>query len=193
MFSRTFVSILALAGLASNALAGPLASILNQGLPGTIADKYIVVLKSDTPTSALDAHKNLITAFHENLVRLTGLTGAKALGVERTFNFASNGLKGYTGGFSLETITQILLDPQVAYVEQDSIVTANAEQTGATWGQDRTSHVNDYSPNPPYTYLYKTTPASTEVKAYVIDTGIRISHDVKSPYYIYANIVLWRQ
>ncbi|EPS41579.1 hypothetical protein H072_4519 [Dactylellina haptotyla CBS 200.50] len=169
MLSKSLVSIFALAGLA---LAGPIHKVTNAGAPGTIADRYIVVLKKDLSDAAVDAHTSRIASFHSNIVR--DLTGAKSHGVQNQFKFKSTGFKGYSGGFDAATLQQILRSPEVDFVEQDSIMRINVEQTDSTWGLDRISH-QDYSA--PYTYEYDEAAAGAGTTVYVIDTGIRITHD----------------
>ena len=62
--------------------------------------------------------------------------------------------------------------PDVAWVEQDSVVTTNATQTGATWGLDRIDQRN-LPLDSDYIYNYD----GSGVHAYIIDTGIRASHN----------------
>lgn len=175
MLTNYLISLLAIAGLATNAFAGPIRKVSNAGAPGTIADKYIVVLKKGLSESVVSKHTNRISSFHTNVAR--DLTGARAHGVGKKFRFSATGFNGYVGGFDKATLQEILNSPEVDYVEQDSVVTVNAEQTDSTWGLDRISH-EDYSS--PYTYEYDENAAGAGTTVYVIDTGIRITHDVSS-------------
>ncbi len=80
-------------------------------------------------------------------------------------------LKGFAGELSDEAAAALRADPDVAYVEQDQEVTIDATQANATWGLDR---VDQRTLPLSTTYTYAGT-AST-VTAYIIDTGIRLSH-----------------
>ena len=62
-------------------------------------------------------------------------------------------------------------DPRVLSVEQDQVMTADTTQTGATWGLDR---IDQRSRPVNGTYIYNATGAG--VTAYIIDTGIRLTH-----------------
>src|SRR5205085_7566821 len=78
-------------------------------------------------------------------------------------------------GFAIqlpEPAAQALLNrPDVKYVEEDGVVTADTTQTGATWGLDRIDQRNlPLDGN----YTYNTT--ASNVHAYIIDTGILTSH-----------------
>ncbi|KAK6523985.1 subtilisin-like serine protease [Orbilia ellipsospora] len=168
MFSQGFISLLAIASLA---LAGPIHKVTNAGRPGTIADKYIVVLRKDLSDAAVEAHTARIASIHADTAR--GLTGPRSHGVENKFKFRSTGFQGYSGGFDATTLQQILQSPEVDYVEQDAIMKINTEQTDATWGLDRISHKTLASP---YTYDYDESAAGNGVTVYVIDTGIRVTH-----------------
>jgi subtilisin family serine protease len=91
-------------------------------------------------------------------------------------------LKGYAAHMSPQAAGRIADDPRVAYVEADGIATTTDVQLGATWGLDRIDQ-RALPLDGKYTY---TTDAG-DVWAYVIDTGIRASHDefggrVKSGY-----------
>jgi len=68
-------------------------------------------------------------------------------------------------------VTALRADPSVAYVEQDQVMHATTEQTGATWGIDRIDQVSLPLSG---TYNYVTT--ASDVTAYIIDTGIEFAH-----------------
>ncbi|KAK6354480.1 subtilisin-like serine protease [Orbilia blumenaviensis] len=173
MLTNGLISLLAIAGLATNAFAGPIRKVSNAGATGTIADKYIVVLKKGLSESTVSKHTNRISSFHSNVAR--DLTGARGHGIGRKFRFSATGFNGYAGGFDKATLQEILNSPEVDYVEQDAVVKVNVEQTDSTWGLDRISH-EDYSPTAPYTYEYDEAAAGAGTTVYVIDTGIRITH-----------------
>lgn len=62
-------------------------------------------------------------------------------------------------------------DPAVDYIEKDQAVQISASQAGATWGLDRIDQA-DLPLN--QTYNYQT--GGTQVNAYIIDTGINLTH-----------------
>ena len=85
----------------------------------------------------------------------------------------------YTGairGFSIRTSEQaarsIAALPAVERVEQDGVVRAVATQTSPPWGLDRIDQ-RDLPLNNAYTY----TATGSGVRAYIIDTGIRATHN----------------
>ena len=62
-------------------------------------------------------------------------------------------------------------DPNVALVEEDGVIELDATQSPATWGLDRMDQ-RDLPLNNSYVY----NASGSGVTAYVIDTGIRITH-----------------
>jgi subtilisin family serine protease len=80
-------------------------------------------------------------------------------------------LNGFAAELSDEAVAEMRLDPEVAYIEQDQVVTLAATQTGATWGIDRIDQRNRPLSG---TYTYTTT--ASNVYVYIIDTGIRPTH-----------------
>jgi subtilisin family serine protease len=82
-----------------------------------------------------------------------------------------NALKGFSATLSEQAALRIANDPRVAYVEEDGEVSIQATQSGATWGLDRIDQ-RDLPLNS--TYNYNTT--ASNVKVYIIDTGIRTTH-----------------
>lgn len=81
-------------------------------------------------------------------------------------------LNGFAAEFSPKEIENMLQDPRIKYIEEDGEMTINATQTGATWGLDRIDQ-RDRPTNG--NYVYNAT--GSGVNAYVIDTGIRITHN----------------
>jgi len=83
--------------------------------------------------------------------------------------------KDALNGFSLEmTEAQaeaLSQDYRVKFVEEDGEVHATTTQNGATWGLDRIDQ-HDLPLNSTYVY----TPTGAGVHAYIIDTGIRVTH-----------------
>jgi subtilisin family serine protease len=131
-----------------------------------IPNQYIVVLKDDLVSGAA--------------VEAVASEMASEYGSDLLYTYA-DALSGFTirlPEVAAAAIHDIAADERVAYVEQDSIVTLAEEsaidttQTGATWGIDRIDQRNLPLNG---TYNYANTGAG--VRVYIIDTGIRISHN----------------
>jgi subtilisin family serine protease len=84
----------------------------------------------------------------------------------------AHALSGFAVKMTEEEALALADDPRVAYVEEDSVVEINATQTNATWGLDRIDQRNRPLST---TYSYATT--GSGVNVYVIDTGIRRTHN----------------
>ncbi|KAI8867459.1 putative serine proteinase, precursor [Ramicandelaber brevisporus] len=84
-----------------------------------------------------------------------------------------NSINGYAATLTQEALTELRNLPEVKLVEEDGIVTTNDQQNDAPWGLGRISS-RDRVANPS-TYFYDGV-AGAGVKVFVIDTGIRISH-----------------
>ena len=80
-------------------------------------------------------------------------------------------LKGFAVRLSAEQADVLANDPRVDYVEPDQVFEHVATQSPATWGLDRVDQ-RDLPLNNTYTYNQ----TGQGVQAYIIDTGIRASH-----------------
>ncbi len=80
-------------------------------------------------------------------------------------------LKGFAASLSPRAVDALSRNPDVAWVEADGPVWLVADQSGSTWGLDRIDEkIQPLDGN--YTYNY----TGAGVTAYIIDTGIRITH-----------------
>jgi hypothetical protein len=121
-------------------------------------------LKSDTARSAADpvSQRPLVSAMSQQLAR------AHDGAVTDVYQYALKGFAVRLSGTGAEALAN---DPRVAYVEPDQVYQAVGTQTPATWGLDRVDQ-RDLPLN--NTYNYNQT--GQGVQAYIIDTGIRASH-----------------
>jgi aqualysin 1 len=163
--------LLAGAGVSGAAAAGPTfvrpgvaadpapsdgqAPLLGIGLPNLLANRYIVVLRDS-------ASKSQVTSAE---------AAVKSAGGKIHLRYGS-ALLGFTATLPDKALADLRDDPDVAYVEADREVSIAAMQSNATWGLDR---VDQRSRNRNGIYVYNST--GNGVKAYVIDSGIRFSHN----------------
>jgi subtilisin family serine protease len=133
-----------------------------------IRGQYIVVLKDDAATLEQSADKRSERAV-DVLTQAADMSLAYGLQVDRVYQHA---LRGFVvRGASETAIERLLWDDRVAFVEEDGMVYLDATQSGATWGLDRIDQRNRPLNG---TYIYNTT--ATNVRAYIIDSGVRASH-----------------
>ncbi|MCZ2525779.1 S8 family peptidase [Streptomyces sp. NPDC059506] len=130
--------------------------IIGAGSADAVKGSYIVTLKKDTGLKAA-------SAAGRNVVKEHGGT------IKHTYKAALN---GYAAQLTETEAKQLAADPAVESVVQDVKVQVDATQTGATWGLDRIDQAA-LPLNGSYTYPDS---AGQGVTAYVIDTGVRISH-----------------
>jgi serine protease len=152
-------------------VAGP-SILLTPGASGFIPateptpdDNYIVVFRGETVdrVSIPGAGRELaISVLAEEMAALH-MGEVKAL--------YTAALDGALMSLSERQARQLAANPHVAFVEKDGFVSLAATQNNPTWGLDRIDQRDRPLDNQ---YVYDTT--ATNVRAYIIDTGIRASH-----------------
>lgn len=162
------VRFAAITSLATAALVGGLTALPAQAAPAegkvlaagsatAIKDSYIVTLKKSAGLKAA-------SAAGKDVVEEYGGT------VKKTFTKALN---GYSATLSASEAKRLAADPAVASVEQNQRVQlADTTQSSAPWGLDR---IDQAALPLSGTYTYPDS-AGSGVTAYVIDTGVRITH-----------------
>jgi len=138
------------------ALALALSSTLNvAAAPAGQPDSFIVVLKDGVDSRVVASEH---AARHQAGVRF----------------IYEHALHGYAARLSSGAVGVIAADGRVAYVERDAPVSINTTQSGATWGLDR---IDQRQPHVSASASYTYTATGAGVAAYIIDTGINLTHD----------------
>lgn len=122
-----------------------------------VPDRYIVVLK-DNETAR--SHRRNLT------------DSARGRGGAVHFEYQGV-IHGFAATLPEQALEALKKNPDVAYIEQEQIwqVDASGDQSGATWGIDRLDQ-RDRPLSGTYHWDYD----GTGVTAYIVDTGIRITH-----------------
>ncbi|MBD8527390.1 S8 family peptidase [Pseudoxanthomonas sp. CAU 1598] len=156
-------------GLAVQSASAADLRLAQQPVPG----RYIVVLKEDSARLASEAsiaNRRHIPEVAQVAQQIAAQSPGRRMRVLQSFNEA---LRGFVANnLSDDDIVRLLEDPRVDYVEEDGVVRINTTQNNATWGLDR---IDQASLPLNGTYVYDTT--ASNVHAYIIDTGIRASHN----------------
>jgi subtilisin family serine protease len=133
-----------------------IASLVAMAAPGAAAagdGAYIVVLKDSPAPSLRDTRQHL---------NRHGVSATQVYG---------HALHGYAARLTGAQLRSLRDDPSVAMVVSDGIATIDDTETGATWGLDRIDQRKL-----PLSGTFTSTNTGAGVTAYVIDTGIRMSH-----------------
>jgi subtilisin family serine protease len=141
-------------------MAGPASAegqILGADSAQAVQDSYIVAIKdSASPRSASASTAAQLTQRYGGQVREAW----------------QHALNGFSVKMTADQARKLAADSRVAFVQQDQVVKVNDVQTPVpSWGLDRVDQRNLPLDN---SYTYNTTAAN--VHAYIIDTGVRVTH-----------------
>ena len=156
-------TFLVLAVVAANAAAATAGDFVRAPRGRGIPDCFIVMLK---PGAAVQPG-----AGRAGLTVSQMAVGAAARHGGTVRHFYEHALAGYSICMPEAAARALAQESDVALVEQDQVMTANVTQTGATWGIDRIDQRN-LPLSGSYTYNF----TGAGVHAYIIDTGIRATH-----------------
>ena len=140
-----------------------------KAIPGS----YIVVFKDEFVSDyAATLNVRSAGAARTQAVQNMAIDMATRAGgdVVQTYSHSINGFA--VKSRSMLAVAKLASDPRVAFIEADQKVSLVATQNNATWGLDRIDQANL-----PLDNSYSYDADGTGVNAYIVDTGVRISHN----------------
>lgn len=126
---------------------------------GGVKNRYIVVLTSRPGAVRASTAKRTMTK----------LASTYRASIKRRYQHA---LVGFAARMSEASARKLSQDPTVSFVEQDAIVRKAGWQKNPSWGLDRIDQANL-----PLNNSYQYDETGSGVTAYVLDSGIRITHE----------------
>lgn len=148
--------------------------IANPGVQNAIPHKYIVVYNNTFNDDDIQAHQAsvLSTIAKRNIAKRSPLTG-KLLSTN-VDNYRIGGWRAMAFEADDLMINEVFSAKEVSYIEQDAYININARQiqAQATDGLARISHAQRGA----RMYIFDSS-AGEGITAYVVDTGIRVTHE----------------
>jgi len=169
LFALVFASVSPALAADSGPIA-PAAEVDSDIIPG----QFIVVMQDSATADDLEA---AIAEAAQAAAEAAGIAAAdlsperwESLGVAIHHRYDA-ALNGFAATLPAAAVARLSRNPNVAYVEADRIIRIDTAQSPATWGLDR---IDQRALPLNNTYNYNAT--GSGVTAYIIDTGIRVSH-----------------
>jgi serine protease len=168
MFKLNYFALLAVSLPIFAASAASPSKLLVTDSSKAVENQYIVVFNSAAKAMSKNAFKAQLSANADSLVNKYNVK------IKLRFDDVLNGVVVTA---DKQQLKQLLQDDNVRYIEQDQyftldpVISTKAVQNNATWGLDR---IDQHDLPLDTTYNYQED--GSNVTAYVIDTGIRNSH-----------------
>ncbi|KAL2163624.1 hypothetical protein VTH06DRAFT_5682 [Thermothelomyces fergusii] len=147
--------------------------ISNPGIANAIPNRYIVVYNNTFDDEEIDLHQSSVikTIAKRNIAKrsATGKFLSTTVSTYKINNWRAMALEADDA-----TISEIFAAKEVSYIEQDAVVSISVRQmqSRATTGLARISHAQAGA----MTYVFDSS-AGEGITAYVVDTGIRVTHE----------------
>jgi|KBSSwiStaDraftv2_1062776.scaffolds.fasta_scaffold81989_3 subtilisin family serine protease len=149
--------------------------VIAVGAAGACSGNSDIADPAEIPTQALQASPNAEVIPGRFIITVReGVNPAAVAGDHgvRPQYVYSHALNGFAGAMSDAARDGLLRDARVSRIEPDGVARAVTTQSSATWGLDR---IDQRALPLSTTYSYTNT--GSGVTAYIIDTGIRFSHN----------------
>ncbi|MFC8848172.1 S8 family peptidase [Micromonospora sp. NPDC057141] len=163
------LGVLTASALAATMIGGPVSAapatgeIRHAGGATAVPSSYIVVLKDSAVGGKAGTRATAVASSASSLAERFGGSVAQVYGAA---------LNGFEVRLSEAAAKRLAAHPSVAWVEQNHEVSIQTTQANPPWGLDRTDQAAL-----PLSSSYNYTSAGTGVTAYVIDTGIKTTHN----------------
>jgi subtilisin family serine protease len=172
LFSFLIISIILFFSLLENTTTKAHISKIKR-VKNPIPNSYIVVLNEETIESKYTKGQNNST----NSLKTAELVDTVAQEFSQKYSGKithtyTNTIKGFSIELTKEQVEDLSNDSRVKYIEEDGLVFASSTQFNPPWGLDRIDQ-SDLPLNNQYSYNN----SGTGVNVYVLDTGIRPTHN----------------